>query len=193
MYQLRLIICLLFWLIFCTVKNYPKKWAVHIIQNPQGVYRPVTCLCNLELCRILRCGSCEENLVHKKTHLTGINVLSIFYTQSSSFTNNIPIFHSSWQLCLDPDACGGLRDWKRGRFMYPHPVTWWCLATWWAKLHSFPLTNSLFLSKPLITQDWFLDNLVGAVKWDHPIWREASCPLLACPPKCPPLSMSSYI
>ena len=50
-------------------------------------------------------------------------------------------------------------------------MTWWCSTTWWAKLRSFSPTNSCFLSKPLVAQGWFLDYLVGAVKWDHPIWR----------------------
>ena len=50
-------------------------------------------------------------------------------------------------------------------------MTWLRSTTWWAKLRSFLPTNSCFLSKPLVAQSWFLDYLVGAVKWDHPISR----------------------
>ena len=51
------------------------------------------------------------------------------------------------------------------------PVTWWHSTMWCAKLGSFSLTNSCFLSEPLVARSWFLDYFVFAKKWDHSIWR----------------------
>jgi len=55
-----------------------RTGGLDLLHSVSNSYHLGTRLCNLELCRILRCGCREGSWVHiKKTHFTGINELSI--------------------------------------------------------------------------------------------------------------------